>query len=430
MSVPVLLAVTGASYEDALVDALGRAPGLVVVRRCVDLADLLAAAATGTARAALVDAGLRRLDAEALARLAAARVEVVGLAAPGDDAGERRLRQLGVCAVVPADAGPPAMAEAVLRRLDGSADRGAPGGPGPEPTRPDEDPGDGAGSLRGRLVAVWGPTGAPGRTTVAVTVAAELARAGLPTLLADADTYGACVGQVLGLLDEAPGLAAAARTANAGGLDVAALARAAREVAPDLRVLTGVSRPDRWTELRPAALSVVWERARSLAAVTVVDCGFCLEQDEELVYDTAAPRRNGATLATLDAADVVLAVGAADPVGVQRLVRALPEVRGLAPQAELRVVLTRVRRGPVGSEPQARLTETLERYAGVHGPVLVPDDSAACDTALRQGRSLTEAVPASPARLALARLAADLATQGGAPGQGGPRRRRWLRVGA
>jgi len=36
---------------------------------------------------------------------------------------------------------------------------------------------------------------------------------------------------------------------------------------------------------------------------TVVDCGFSLEQDEELSFDTAAPRRNGATLATLLAAD-------------------------------------------------------------------------------------------------------------------------------
>ena len=40
--------------------------------------------------------------------------------------------------------------------------------------------------------------------------------------------------------------------------------------------------------------------ARSLAAVTVVDCGFCLEQDEELSFDTAAPLRNGATLSTGD----------------------------------------------------------------------------------------------------------------------------------
>ena len=46
MSVPVLTAVTGASWEAALVAGLERTPtGITVVRRCVDLADLLAAAA-------------------------------------------------------------------------------------------------------------------------------------------------------------------------------------------------------------------------------------------------------------------------------------------------------------------------------------------------------------------------------------------------
>ena len=68
----------------------------------------------------------------------------------------------------------------------------------------------------GMVIAVWGPTGAPGRTTVAVTLAVEAALLGVETLLVDADTYGGSVAQALGLLDEAPGLAAAARAANSG----------------------------------------------------------------------------------------------------------------------------------------------------------------------------------------------------------------------
>ena len=163
--------------------------------------------------------------------------------------------------------------------------------------------------------------------------------------------YGGVVAQVLGFLDEAPGLAAAARLANNGQLDVAALAAAAPQAAPNLRVLTGISRADRWPELRPSALDQVWALARSLAAVTVVDLGFCLEQDEELSFDTSAPRRNGATLATLGAADTVLAVGAADPVGMQRLLRGLTQLNEAVPGALPRVVMNRVRRGAVGADP-------------------------------------------------------------------------------
>jgi Flp pilus assembly CpaE family ATPase len=430
VTVPVLAAVTGASWEAALVAGLERTPtGITVVRRCVDLADLLAAASTGTARAALLSAELRRLDRDALARLAAARVAVVGLFSPGDEQAETPLRQLGVVHVLSADSPPTDISAAVSAALGeqqaGSDAAVAPVGWSqplaalpdldvPVDPRPAVEPGS------GRLVAVWGPTGAPGRTTVAVNVAAELAASGLPTLLADADVYGGVVAQVLGFLDEAPGLAAASRLANNGQLDLAALAAAAPQAAPNLRVLTGISRADRWPELRPSALDQVWLLCRSLAAVTVVDLGFCLEQDEELSFDTAAPRRNGATLATLDAADTVLAVGAADPVGMQRLVRGLAQLREVLPGALPRVVLNRVRRGTVGSEPEGQLAEALERFAGVRDPAYVPEDRETLDAALLQARALHEVDPGSKARVALAGIAAGLV------GRPAPTRRRGL----
>ncbi len=429
MTVPVLTAVTGATWEAALVAGLERTPtGITVVRRCVDLADLLAAAATGTARAALLSAELRRLDRDALARLAAARVAVVGLVTPGDEQAETRLRQLGVVHVLGADASPADIAAAVSAALGEQALAGdehasaawsrpmdaLPGSEVPLGEAVLVEPGS------GRLVAVWGPTGAPGRTTVAVGVASELAAAGTPTLLADADVYGGVVAQVLGFLDEAPGLAAAARLANNGQLDVPALAGVAPVAAPHLRVLTGISRADRWPELRPAAMEQVWELARSLAAVTVVDLGFCLEQDEELSFDTAAPRRNGATVATLLAADVVLAVGTADPVGMQRLVRGITQLREAAPGVLPRVVVNRVRRSAVGGDPEAQLAAALERYAGVRDVAFVPDDREALDASLLQARPLREVAPDSRARHALAAIAAGLV------GRPAPKRKRGL----
>ena len=445
MSVPVLAAVTGATWEAALVAGLERTPsGITVVRRCVDLADLLAAAATGTARAALLSAELRRLDRDALSRLAAARVAVVGLYAPGDEVAETRLRQLGVRHLLPADAAPSDIALAVAAALEEQATPSSDAGPTAWSTPlvglPDDSDHTAVGTEvepgTGRVVAVWGPTGAPGRSTVAVGVAAELAAAGVPTLLVDGDVYGGVVAQKLGFLDEAPGLAAATRLANNGQLDLIALAGVAPEAGPGLRVLTGISRADRWPELRPAALDQVWEVARSLAAFTVVDLGFCLEQDEELSFDTAAPRRNGATLSTLVAADTILAVGGADPVGMQRLIRGLAQLREVVPGAMPQVVLNRVRRGAVGVDPEAQLAEALERYAGVREVFFVPEDREALDAALVQARTLQEAAPESRARLALADLAASLsgrapARHGGLRGaRGGRLMRRGMRRGA
>ncbi|WP_231126157.1 AAA family ATPase [Motilibacter aurantiacus] len=431
-----MTALPGAAWEAGLVAQLDEAPGVTVVRRCVDLADLLATAASGTGSAVLLSADLRRLDRDAVARLAAAGVAAVGVVPGNDREAERRLRALGVHVVVAVEAGAEAVTAAVTRAVrqlaqtEGAAPRPAlayaeplrslPGGE-EQPAEPEAEAEAAPDAAPGRLVAVWGPAGAPGRTSVAVTVASEAARLGVPTVLADADVYGGVVAQCLGLLDESPGLAAAARMAGTGALDAPALARLAPVVDPRLRVLTGIPRAHRWPELRPAGLEQVYALARQLARLVVVDCGFCLEQDEELSFDTAAPRRNGATLTTLELADVVVAVCSADAVGVQRFVRALADLRELVPGAVLRVVVNRVRRAPVGPDPERQLADALERYAGLRDCVFVPEDRAAFDSALLTGRTLADQAPGSAARGPLKRLASELV------GAAEPERRRLRR---
>jgi Flp pilus assembly CpaE family ATPase len=274
---------------------------------------------------------------------------------------------------------------------------------------------------RGRVVAVWGPTGAPGRTTVAVGLADEAAHLQVPALLVDADVYGGVVAQVLGLLDESPGVAAAARQAAAGTLDPAALARLAWALNPHLRVLTGLARADRWPELRPQAVGVVLEQARHLAALTVVDCAFSLEEDEELSFDTAAPRRNGATLTVLEAADEVLCVSGADPVALQRTVRALAELREVLPEVEPVVVVNQLRRGPVPGDARQEIAAALSRFAGRDVRAFLPADRKSTDAALAAGRTLAEVAPHSPLRTGLRSLAAELA---GVPEPTGKRARR------
>jgi Flp pilus assembly CpaE family ATPase len=411
MALQVVTAVTGAAWEAALVGELDRADhGVTVVRRCVDVPELLAAAATGAAQAALLSADLRRLDAETVARLDAAGVAVVGLVEPGDEAAVGRLRRLGLLRVLPADAEP-----AVIVRELREAVAGVPGPgrdiadpraalplPG-EPARPGSPP-DGD----GRVVAVWGPTGAPGRTTVAVGLADEAARLGTATMLVDADVYGGVVAQLLGLLDESPGLAGAARLAAAGDLDAAALSRLSWTVRPRLRVLTGLARADRWPELRPRAVAGVLGEARRAAATVVVDCSFCLEEDEEISFDTAAPRRNGATLAVLEAADTVLCVSGADPVSLQRTIRALGELGDVLPRVEPVLVVNQVRRGPVAGRPEAEIAEALQRFTGREARAFLPADRRATDAALAVGRTLAEVAPASPLRTGLRSFAAEL----------------------
>ena len=423
MALQVFTAVTGAPWESELVGALDRADhGVTVVRRCVDVVELLAAAATGTGQAALLSADLRSLDGDAVARLTAAGVAVVGLVEPGDQRATERLQRLGVARVLPVDAEPEVIVRALREAVDGAPEgghdvadpRAALPVLGSAPVPEDRPAGP------GRVVAVWGPTGAPGRTTVAVGLADEVARLGLSTLLVDADVYGGVVAQVLGLLDESPGLAGAARQATTGRLDGDALARLSWSVRPHLRVLTGLARADRWPELRPRAVTAVLDEARRSAALTVVDCSFCLEEDEELSFDSAAPRRNGATVAVLEAADTVLCVSGADPVALQRSIRALGELRDVLPAVEPVIVVNQLRRGPVPGDPRAEVAAALSRFAGTDVAAFLPADRSAVDAALAAGRTLAEAAPRSALRVALRELAASL-TGVGVSGS----RRRW-----
>lgn len=435
---PVLVAADGAAWESDLVAALEHGEhGITVARRCLDVVELLAVAYAGQGRAALVSSALRRLDADAVDRLLAAAVVPVGIVQRGDVEAEERLRAMGVAYLVPSDVDPAVMATAVFEAVSAREDGGAavsnrsfanpamdaPGSvalpPGAGTAVPEEMAG-----RTGRILAVWGPTGAPGRTTVAINLADALARLGRSALLVDAEVYGATVAPCLGLLDESPGLAAACRHAAAHRLDAAGLAALCWQLNPQLRVLTGVPLAARWPELRPAGVEAVLAAARGLAEFTVVDCGFSLETDEELSYDTIAPRRNGATLAVLEAADVVVAVGGADPIGMQRLVRALSDLEELAYDAAVNVVLNGVRRGVVPGDPARELSGALERFAGRTPAALLPYDRAALDEALAGGKSLAEVRTKSPLRDAIASLAAELAGVAQSRGSRSARRRR------
>lgn len=408
MNIPVVTV----GHDGDLVGGLERLHGPVtVVRRCAELAELLAACQSGLARAAVVAEGTEGLTASLVDRLGTVGVAIIALT---DDPGEAaRLRVIGVASAltgVESAELSDRIAEAVdhlTGRAPGSASSMADTGAALKslPAEPEKDPGGGG---PGRIIALWGPAGSPGRTTIAANVAGELAADGKDVLLVDADSYGASVAAVLGLLDESAGLAQACRLADQGVLDSAALARIAAPVATargTFRVLTGITRADRWTELRAPAVAVVLERARQLAEVVVVDAGFCLEADEELSFDTMAPRRNAATLRSLELADTVFAVGAADPIGVPRLVRGLGELHAAVPQATPLVLFNKVRASSVGRGPERQLRDAWQRYgpeSAIHA--FLPYDGPAADAALLGGSLLLECAPESGLRHAIRNL--------------------------
>jgi MinD-like ATPase involved in chromosome partitioning or flagellar assembly len=263
---------------------------------------------------------------------------------------------------------------------------------------------------RGSVIAVWGPAGAPGRTSLAISIAAELADAGAAVALGDADTHAASIDPALGLLDEAPGFAAACRLAGSGALTVAEFERIAewsRSGHSGFWVLTGLGRPSRWPELTAERVAGAIAAAREWVDVFVLDTASSLEQDEELSSDLVSPRRNAATLSALRSADHVIAVGAADPIGLARYLRAHAELLETATPDRVTTVVNKVRSSAIGLNPSAQIGQTLARFGGITDAVLVPWDPAAFDAALLGGRPLLDAAPRSAARLAIRKLVRD-----------------------
>lgn len=381
----VLLVSSGAAWESRALTTLTEHPATVLLKRCVDVADLMAAARTGQADVAVVAADLPGLDHGVVDDLLQHGVRVVGVAADPELARPRASR-IGVVTLLAADrvaeladlvAGLPADPSHPVPSYDALAALDPSGDASHRPAGPVDGP-------AGRVLAVWGAGGAPGRTTLATGLAGELARRGLTTLLVDADPHGGAVAQQLGVLDEVSGLLSAARLVGAGTLDER-FVTVQRRLSDHLRVLTGLPRPDRWVELRPGTLTAIVERARQDGQV-VLDTGFSLEPDVGEV--TARPERNGLTREALEAADEVVLVGSADPVGLARLARALTELHEHVPDPRVRVVVNRMR--PSLGWREADVVTMLAGF-GPHLDVhFLPDDQAAVDRALVAGRLLVE----------------------------------------
>ncbi len=184
---PVRLAVGLADpeRERGLLPALMERGEFAIVERCLAADQLLECARGGRVDAMLVAADLHRLSRTSLAELARTRVPLVVLAWYPDDEQMQAMR----CPVLPLEADPERVRGALLAALRGEYRGPVPATAEPEaepetPVRRDDDQ-----NISMSVLAVAGGHGSPGRTTVALNLAAALG-AVAPTVLVDADLSG------------------------------------------------------------------------------------------------------------------------------------------------------------------------------------------------------------------------------------------------
>lgn len=369
----ILVLAAGAAWESAALPLLTSRQGIVVLKRCVDVTDLLASATTGQAEVAVVSLDAPGFDGPAVQHLRQHGVEPVAVLADqrrGDL--QERMSRLGLGFGVGVDQ-VQHLPDAVLAARVSETTR-----------EPSTRPGPAMGPGLGRCTVVWGPAGAPGRTTLALALAGEFARRGAAPLVVDADPWGGSVGQHLGILDDVSGLLACARASATGDLAGSHLGLQRRVAG--LRIITGLPRPDRWVEVRPGLIEQLVELGKRQGEV-VLDTGFALEDDPTAEF-SGRPSRNGLTLEALSVADDVVVVGNADPIGLSRLARGLVELRETTGGKPVRVVVNRMRSSLGWSE--AEVVGMVSGFAELSGVHFLPDDRSTTDRALLGGRMLVE----------------------------------------
>ena len=351
--------------EAELAPRLATDPSVELYLRCVDRVELLAAMRSGAIDSIISVGAPGWFDAEAAREAGRSGIRVVGVA---DNALETEALEERGATVLDAGASIDEMIDACR-----SARPVTPAAVAPTESRP------------GQVIGVWGPKGAPGRTTIAIELSYALAQTAEATVLMDADPYGGDALQLLGVIEELPTVvwAAAAAASAEGGKDLVETLRRVGRSGPLL--VPGLPRADLWPEVTEYGFTELIKLLAAQARFLVVDIGFCLENASFGGPDG----RNRMALATLERADRVIAVCRADVVSVKNFIWSFETLRERVEEQRVSIVLNRVR------GECREIDELLFRHTGVRASALLPDAPVDFRKAAEQGKALHEVRPTS-----------------------------------
>ena len=411
--------------EAELIGAVSAA-GCTVVRRCLEAADLLAAAEIEPQAAIVVDVAVPRLGADIIATIERSTAgpsigRTIGLI--DDDTGRERVRALGISRVID-------MRDSDARNELISALQTEPE-PRSSPTSSTQpagkqysgNPGDARRQsdpleTKGRRVVVTGPAGAPGRTTVALGLAEAWAQAGERVCLVDADTVAPSLAATVGMTEDISGLLLASRYADQGALDARSLGSACRKLSERLWVLTGIGSPDRWGSARPAALERIWDACAEHFDRVVIDAGSLLDTPAADDNFSIGHERDAATVSALRNCDAAIVVARGEPIGTLRLIDQLPSIGKLTGSAEIHVVVNRVHKSDKfparlaarsAAKSVAKAVGQALLEAGSPLPVHQLREDRSIEDCVRKGALLSEVPATMRVRRSFAKLARQLA---------------------
>jgi len=262
----------------------------------------------------------------------------------------------------------------------------------------------------GKIVVIVSPPGSPGRTTLAINLAAQCAQLSHKVILVDADVYSPSVSQLLGLSPEGGGLFAALRSARVENVDVAAVLAHAQHytgATVGFTVLTGLLP----VQQRKTVDQVAFERA--LACLKAA--GFIVVVDTSAVWgggdsggsaDKAWEVPQLVKIATR-AADVVVAITHPTDLGISRFLRSWEVLSSTISHDSVHVVMRDSPHAPARERNDG--AQAVWEYTGLEKITVLAGEGAAFWKAQKSQATLADISKENSARRVVGALAESIA---------------------
>jgi len=212
------------------------------------------------------------------------------------------------------------------------------------------------------LISVWGINGSPGRTSTAINLCFSLANKNSPTLLIDLDAVAPSVAASLGIVSEVPGISSVIHDALKGRLNIQSFEKNVIEIDSGLHVLTGITNPKRWPELRTEGLIQVLKQASQIYPNIVCDLSAVLPETlDPNLNNLDIFRRFDHIPKVLELSTQVIFVLSANPLALIRSSESLEALSEIYKREPL-IVLNKVNNFNLGAKYESTVEAILGRW--------------------------------------------------------------------
>jgi len=362
VKINILLALTNETWQLEVMSNINEQNQLKIKRRCVDSVDLMSAVHLGLANKIVISADFPNLNIETIVNAKKLGCEIYGIYLQDDLESLEKLKNFGV------------LTNFAINSLENTKSLKNLNSQLSNITEIDKFSSglEDLTQIPG-LISVWGINGSPGRTSTAINLSFSLANKNSPTLLIDLDAVAPSVAASLGIISEVPGISSVIHDALKGRLNIQSFEKNVIEIDSGLHVLTGITNPKRWPELRTEGLIQVLKQASQIYPNIVCDLSAVLPETlDPNLNNLDIFRRFDHIPKVLELSFQVVFVLSANPLALIRSSESLEALSEIYKREPL-IVLNKVNNFNLGSKYESTVEAILGRWSDLTQIQRIPD---------------------------------------------------------